>query len=264
MMTARRLMLLACCLFASAGAVAEMDAADVMRKNFFATKISGFTGNVSMVLTNDRGAQRTRTMSIRSMLQENGIDAAVLTRFTQPADIKNTGFLQVESSAGNDDIWVYLPALGKTRRLAANNKRDSFFGTDFSYGDILLPPVEKYVHSLLRMESLDGARCYVIESKPKDPQTRNDTGYSRKVSWIDAESFVERKVEYYDTRETLLKTQMIADIREVEPDKDRSLAMQREMKNHQTGHTTLYRIDNFELDSSLRKRGLGVRDLEAR
>lgn len=263
-MKLRILAMLACCLFASAGARAEMDATEVMRKNFFATKISGFTGNVTMVLTNDRGAQRTRTMSISSMLKENGIDAAVLTRFTQPADIKNTGFLQIENSGGNDDIWVYLPALGKTRRLAANNKRDSFFGTDFSYGDILLPPVEKYSHTLLRLETLDGEQCYLIESKPNDPQTRNDAGYSRKMSWIGANDFVERKVEYYDTREALLKTQAVADVREVEADKHRSLAMQREMKNHQTGHATLYRIDNFQLDSGLRERGFGVRDLETR
>ena len=202
-------------LLASARASA-IDADAVMERNFMATKVSGFVGEVTMTLVGARGEKRVRKMSVRSRLRENGVDSAVMTRFSQPADIKGTGFLQIENRAANDDIWVYLPALAKTRRLASNNKRDSFFGTDFSYGDILLPAVAKYEHTQLRQEMIDGSECYLIESRPRDEKTRTDTGYSRKLTWVDTRSFVERKVEYFDMNGELIKTQLTFDVKAVD------------------------------------------------
>lgn len=238
------------------------DAVDVMEKNFMSTKVPGFSGDVTMRLVDARGETRVRRMAVRSRLRENGVDSAVLTRFAQPADIKGTGFLQLENRAADDDIWVYLPALGKIRRLAANNKRDSFFGTDFAYGDILLPAVAKYQHALLRNEAVDGSDCYVIESKPRDAKTRDDFGYSRRVTWVDARSFVERKVEYYDLAGRLLKTQTTFDVKQVDAGKGRWLPMRRQMVNHQTGHTTIYQFERFDLRGDLRDANFTVRQLE--
>ncbi len=252
---------IALCLLLAAPAWA-LDGVELMRKNFYATKVSGFSGDVTMTLINDGGEQRVRKLLVRSKLKANGVDSAVLTRFQQPADIKGTGFLQIENSAGDDDIWIYLPALGKTRRLASNNKRDSFFGTDFSYGDILLPAVDKYRHTLLRSERLDGAECFVVESVPADARTRDDSGYGRKLTWIDAQSYVERKVEYYDTNNALLKTQVTSDVQEVEPAAQRWTPMRREMINHQTGHKTVYRFDRFRVDRELKDSWFSTRRLE--
>jgi hypothetical protein len=251
-----------CMLLAGAAAHAVPSAEEVMSNNFQATKISGFSGEVTLTLINERDEKRVRKMQVRSKLRDNGVDSAVLTRFAQPADIKGTGFLQLENNKADDDIWVYLPGLGKTRRLAANNKRDSFFGTDFSYGDILLPAVDKYRHTLLRQEALDGKNCYVIESVPLESKTRDDTGYSRKVSWVDAANYVERKVEYYGLDDALLKTQLTFDIQAVEPDRQRWLPMRREMTNHQTGHQTLYQFDRFAVSKELTEREFSTRKLE--
>lgn len=239
-----------------------IDGTEVMEKNFMATKISGFSGEVTMSLLGTRGEKRVRKMSVRSHLRGNGVDSAVMTRFGQPADIKGTGFLQIENRAGNDDIWVYLPALGKTRRLSSNNKRDSFFGTDFSYGDILLPVVAKYEHSLLRQEKVDGSDCYVIESKPRDAKTREDTGYGRKLTWVDTRSFVERKVEYFDAGGALLKTQLTFDVKMVEPGTGRWMPMRRQMTNRQTGHQTIYQFDRFDVRKDLAESTFSVRHLE--
>jgi outer membrane lipoprotein-sorting protein len=257
-----RTVMLGLCLVVAAMPALAIDADQVMTRNFKATKVSAFTGEVTMSLVNSRNEKRVRRMSVQSRLRGNGVDSAVLTRFGQPADIKGTGFLQIENSAADDDIWVYLPALGKTRRLASNNKRDSFFGTDFSYGDILLPAVEKWEHVLLREETVDGVPCHVVESRPRDASTREDTGYSRRISWVDARTFVERKVEYYDTRGQLLKTQLTFDVQAEEP--GRFMPMRRQMTNHQTGHQTQYQFERFAVDKSLQDGDFTVRRLEAR
>ena len=237
-------------------------ARDVMEHNFVAGKVSAFNGSVSIVLTTAQGQERVRKLKMWSRLRDKSTDSEVMLRFEQPGDIKGTGFLQIENAAADDDIWVFLPALGKTRRLVANAKRDSFFGTDFSYGDVLLPPVNKYDHTYLRSEQVDGASCDVIESKPKDGKTREETGYSRKIIWLDAANHVERKVEYYDLSGNLLKTQHVSEIQQVESSPQRWIPKRREMVNHQTGHKTLYQLENISLDRQLSEEFFSTRNLE--
>lgn len=255
----------AAALVAFAAPAAALNAAEtkqLMQQNFVTTKVSGFNGDVSLVLINAQGKERVRKIGIWSKLQPVDVDTEVLIRFNEPADVKGTGFLQIEHSRADDDMWVYLPALGKTRRLVASNKRDSFFGTDFSYGDVLLPPVDKYQHTWLRDEAVDGAPCHLVESKPLDDKTRDDSGYSRKLVWVDAKTFLERKVEYFDVEGKLLKTQTTFDVQAVEPAKQRYMPMRREMVNHQTGHRTVYRFDRFTLDQRLTDSFFSVRSLE--
>jgi uncharacterized protein len=225
-----------------------ISAQQVMEKNFFVTKVRTLKTDSTMILTNDRGQTRERKSNTLTKLQKNGVDSKLMVKFLSPADIKGTGFLQVEHSAGDDDQWIYLPALKKTRRLVANNKKDSFVGSDFSYGDILLPKVEFYKHTLLRVEPLDGQDCYVVESIPRDDNVKRDSGYSKKVSWVRKDNFLETKVEYYDVSGRLLKTQAVSGHKLVEPDTQRWIAMRREMVNHQTQHKTIFIFDHVEAD----------------
>jgi uncharacterized protein len=217
---------------------AELSARDIMEKNFLATKVTSVRVDTTMVLVNGRGQQRERATSGLVKLQPNGVDSKLVVKFSTPPDIKGTGVLQIEHSEGEDDLWVYLPALKKSRRLVANNKKDSFVGSDFSYGDITLPRVDQYRHTLLRSETSDGHHCHVVESVPATDVVKANSGYSKKITWVRTDNFVESKVEYYDLAGRLLKTQRTGRHQLVEPDKGRWFVMQREMTNHQSGHRT--------------------------
>ena len=217
---------------------AELSARDIMEKNFFATKVTSLRVDTTMVLINNRGQQRERATSGVVKLQPNGVDSKLVVKFSTPPDIKGTGVLQIEHGESDDDLWIYLPALKKSRRLVANNKKDSFVGSDFSYGDITLPKVDQYRHTLLRSEKIDEHDCYVVESVPATDAVKANSGYSKKVTWVRADNFVESKVEYYDLAGRLLKTQRTGRHQLVEPDKGRWFVMQREMTNHQSGHRT--------------------------
>lgn len=216
----------------------DPDAREVMERNFFATKVSSLRVETTMVLINQRGQRRERANRGLVKLQPNGIDSKLVVTFSTPPDIRGTGLLQVEHSDGEDDLWIYLPALRKSRRLVANNKKDSFAGSDFSYGDITLPRVDQYRHTVLRSEQVDGNDCHVVESVPATDAVRTNSGYSRKISWVRKDNFVESQVEYYDLSGRLLKTQRTGRHQLVEPDKGRWFVMYREMTNHQTGHRT--------------------------
>ena len=229
-----------------AGAAPDLSARDIMEKNFFAGKVKTLKSETTMLLINDKGQTRERKSTTLSKLQSNGVDSRLLVKFETPADIKGTGFLQVEHSETDDDLWIYLPALKKSRRLVANNKKDSFVGSDFSYGDVLLPKVDLYRHTLLRSEAVDGHDGYVIESVPKDDVVKRDSGYSKKITWVRKDNFLEAKVEYYDITGRLLKTQTASDHKLVEPATRRWIALKREMINHQTGHKTVINFGHVQ------------------
>ena len=199
-----------------------------------------------MVLINDKGQKRERKNTTLIKLQPNGIDSKILVKFSTPTDIKGTSFLQIEHIEGDDDLWIYLPALKKSRRLVASNKKDSFVGSDFSYGDISLPKVDLYRYTLLRSEAIDQHDCYVIESVPANDAVKSNSGYSKKITWVRRDTLLEAKVEYYDISGRLLKTQLTTNHQLVEPNPQRWFALYREMVNHQTGHKTILRFDKIK------------------
>ena len=230
----------------AAAAAPEPSARDIMERNFFVSRIKSLKTDAEMVLINDKGQKRERRNTNLVKLEPNGVDSRLLVKFSWPVDIKGTGFLQVEHIDGEDDLWIYLPALKKSRRLVANNKKDSFVGSDFSYGDISLPKVGQYRHALLRSEVVDQADCHVIESMPANDAVKANSGYSRKITWVRKDNFLETKVDYYDVSGRLLKTQLVRQHRLVEPDTQRWFALNREMTNHQTGHKTVLNFDKVE------------------
>src|SRR5262245_30239495 len=125
------------CLVAAAAFAADPDPTELMRKNFTVGKPRDSRGDVTMTLINESGTKRVRQTTSLTKLLPNGVDQRRMVRFLSPADVKGTATLMIEHSDGDDDIWIYLPALHKVRRLVANNKKDSFVGTDFSYSDII-------------------------------------------------------------------------------------------------------------------------------
>lgn len=191
-----------------------------------------------MTLIDENGSVRERKLDIIAKLQENGIDSNLITQFQYPPDIAKTGFLQIERSDGDDNLWIYLPALNKTRRLVAKNKKDSFFGSDFSYGDILPPRPNLFVHSVTRSEILNDHDCYVIESTPKDENEKLNRGYGKKISWIRKDNYLESKIEFYDMDGKLFKTQFLDEHKQIDQENQKWIATQREMIHHETGHKT--------------------------
>ena len=131
-----------------------------------------------------------------------------------PASVRGTRFLTLENSNRSNDQWIFLPSLGRVRRIAATEGSGSFVGTDFSYDDIASADrrVDLDTHRLLREETLQGRACYVIESIPLETSYQ----YSRMIQWVDRENFVTHRVELYDRRGSHVKTLEILELREVQ------------------------------------------------
>ena len=253
-------------LLASSGlacAAAELSADEIMKNNFFASKVKALEKNVTLTLTDEQGGVRERRIHAISELTENGIDSRLLVRIVAPADVKGIGFLKHEHMEGDDDQWIFLPALHKSRRLVSNNKKDSFMGTDFAYGDILTPKATLYQNKLIGSGTVDGIDCFIIESIAADDKVRREYDYAKKVQWIAKSNFHEVKIDYYDLGGKLLKTQMIKGITLMDKDDSRWAATVREMVNHQTKHKSTFVANSAKAGVTIPATTFTLRHLES-
>ena len=171
--------------------------------------MSGFEDAVSkmqMTLINARGQEKTRTMKMKVL--EGKDEDKSLMEFLTPADVKGTKFLSYEHIDKDDDQWMYLPALKRVKRISSKNKSGAFMGSEFSYEDLSAFNVKKYKYNdKLDEVMLNGATTYRGESIP----TSKYTGYTKLITWMDKETFLIQKVEYYDRKKKLLKTSYFED-----------------------------------------------------
>ncbi|MGI4840740.1 MAG: outer membrane lipoprotein-sorting protein [Janthinobacterium lividum] len=231
---------------------ATLSPEQVMQNSFVSTKVLDSSTDATFTLTNANGEQRVRKTEGATRLQGDGSDDnSRYVKFVSPPDIKGTATLLVEHSGADDDMWVYLPALSKVRRLSASNKRDSFVGTDFSYGDIIGHNPAQWQQRLVRMEALpDGTQAYVIESTPKTEKVGKDTGYSKMQSWVRADNFVAVKVEFADLNGQPIK-RIVANQLQPVGNHGKWQPMSSEAENLQTGHKTTIRFEHFVADQGV-------------
>ena len=171
--------------------------------------MSGFkdaTSKMQMSLINARGQEKTRTMKMKVLEGED--EDKSLMEFLTPADVKGTKFLSYEHIDKDDDQWMYLPALKRIKRISSKNKSGAFMGSEFSYEDLSASNTKKYTYSdTLDEVVVDGVAMYKSERKPISKYS----GYTKLISWIDKETFLVQKVEYYDRKKKLLKTAYFED-----------------------------------------------------
>ena len=172
----------------TAGFSSAMTADEVLDKMDQTMEHSNQVAVLSMTLTDKKGIVQNREIK---MFQKEG--GKRLIKFLKPADVKGTGFL----SLPGDEMYIYMPALGKVRRIASHVKNQSFMGTDFSYDDMEAKPYsEKYTPKLLKTE----ANVFVLELTPK-----STSDYSKLIVNINKTNYYPESMEYYDKGNTKIK-----------------------------------------------------------
>ena len=145
---------------------------------------------MEMILIDKNGKQRVR--KIKTYGREQGQQTQSLMFFLTPADVKNTGFLtyDYDESGKDDDQWLYLPALRKTKRIASGDKSGSFMGTDLNYSDMTSPDIDLYKYTLMKETKVRGQKVWQIKSVPKTKVEAEKSGYSKSVIWIRQDNYM--------------------------------------------------------------------------
>lgn len=211
---------------------------------------------MQLTLVKKNGDKRDRKMVSWAMDERK--DTKKIMFFTYPGDVKGTGFLtwDYDQADKEDDKWLYLPAMKKTRRISgASSKTDYFMGTDFTYDDMGGRNVDEDTHKLLREEMRDGHKCWVVESVPKDAREI----YSRKLTWIRQDCDTAVYVEFYDKLDKLHRVMTVQDVQKVQ---GFWTVMKMEMKNVQNGHATQITVSKPQYDMGVNKSLFTVAKLE--
>jgi hypothetical protein len=153
-----------------------------------------------MILVNAKGDRSERSLELRTLEGPEAGDKTLLI-FKDPPDVRGTTLLTHENRAGDDDQWLYLPALRRSRRIGSSNKSSSFVGSELAYEDLAPNEVTKHQYKYLRDETLDGVPVWVIESMPRF----KDSGYSRRELFVRQDNHQMARVNCYDRKGQLLK-----------------------------------------------------------
>ena len=214
-----------------------------------------FTHDVQMILRNKQGQESTRMIRSKTLEVDDDGDKS-MTIFDEPRDVRGTALLSFTHKEGPDDQWLYLPALKRVKRIASDNKSGPFMGSEFAYEDISSQEVEKYTYKFLRNDTLDGLEVFVFERYPLDKKS----GYTRQIIWLDQEHYKERKIEYYDRKNALLKTLVFNDYHQYLDKFWRAHNMY--MENHLTGKSTRLNQSNYEFNTGLTDRDFDKNSLK--
>lgn len=197
-----------------------------------------------MVLRNKQGEESVREIRLKSLEQENDGDKS-LSIFDKPRDVKGTAFLSFSHPVGADDQWLYLPALKRVKRIASRNKSGPFMGSEFAFEDLSSFEIEKYTYKYLQDEVCEAGQCFVVEQYPVD----KNSGYTRRVVWLDHDEFRIFKVEFYDRKNSLLKTLTFKGYQQYLGKYWRADLQQ--MTNHQNGKSTDLQWTGYKFQSGL-------------
>lgn len=205
----------------------------------------GATTKMKMVLENRQGDQSSRDVRVK-FLEVKGDGDKGLTIFDSPADVKGTAFLSFSHSIDPDDQWLYMPSLKRVKRINSSNKSGPFMGSQFAYEDLSSFEVDKYSYKYIRDEKLGDIDSFVIENYP----LYEYSGYSKQVAWIDKTRYIPIKIEYFDRKNSLLKTLILSNYTQY--DNKYWRALEQRMVNHQNGKTTLLSFNEYKLNSGLK------------
>lgn len=222
---------------------AQLTGQQIMQKVYNNPTGDDMQGNLTMTLVNSRGEQRVR--SLKQFIKDEGEVEKKIMFFLSPADVRNTSFMNWSyTDERNDDQWIYLPALRRTRRISSDSKSDYFMGSDFTYDDLGDRHPNQDNHKLLREETINGKVCYVVESTPKE----DDYMYSKTISWVMKDNFLGIKREFYDEREKLLKVLSIKNYEKID---GFWTILGTEMHNVQRDHKTIMKFENVEYNKGI-------------
>jgi outer membrane lipoprotein-sorting protein len=198
----------------------------------------------TMTLIKAGGSEKSRTL----MFYQKGSEQRLIV-FLSPADIKGVGFL----SLPEDRRYLYMPAFRKIRRIASHIKNEDFVGTDFSYEDL---SETQFTEDYTATSEKSEANRYVLVLRPR-PEA--DVSYSKQRVWVDKETFLPVKKEYYSKTGNLIKVLESENIKEVD---GYWIAMKISMETLRTGHRTILVMAEIKYDTGLKDRFFTTRNLK--
>ena len=243
-------------------AAPELSALEIMRRADARDDGERRTLELELSLIDKNGQTRQRNVLIFARDRER--ETQQLIFFLSPADVKNTGLLTYDYAGADrdDDQWLYLPALRKTKRLASSDQSGAFVGSDFNYADLTRREIDDYTYRLLGVEDVRGAPTWQIEAIPRSDQEAKRTGYAKSVLFVRKDNYFVVRAVHWERDGEKLKYQ---DVRKLEKIDGIWVATEITMttkKGQETVHRTLLQVSRADFKTQLDDQLFTIRQLE--
>jgi len=252
----------AAALGASPASADDPKAREIMRKVNDRDDGDNQTNDLEMTLIDKSGNQRLR--AIKAFSKDRGKDTLSISFFLSPADVKDTGFLtyDYDESGKDDDQWLYLPALRKTKRIASSDKSGSFMGSDFNYSDMTEPDLEDYDYTLKREVEVDGHKTWEIEGVPRGDAIADETGYSKGVAWVRQDNLVVIRAVRWVYKSNRMKFMQITKLDQIDGIWTPLEMRMDTREGRDVVHSTVLKFNNVKYNQKLTEDFFSVRQLE--
>ena len=245
-----KLIITALILIMSALSVQSQTANEIIQNSRDAIKIAGQEALTTLEIYDNKGRKRVRQTTLATKMY--GETEKRIIRFLSPADVKGTGMLIFDYDEKNDDMWIYMPALRKTRRIVSTEKGKNFMGSEFSNADLAAQTLEEFTYKIIGEEEVFGEACWKIEETPVDDDIADENGFSLKISWIAKSNFVMRKAVFYDLDEELWKEMQVPEIELLDKVNKKYFFKVMTMENKQNGRKSIMRMDKVQFNPNVK------------
>jgi len=242
--------------------LAEMSAREIMQQVDDRDDGDNQLNDMTMTLIDKNGSKRIRT--IRSYNKDKGEDKQRIMFFLSPADVKDTAFLTYDYDAyeKDDDQWLYLPALRKSKRIASSDKSGSFMGSDFNYSDMTRKNLDAYDFRIVKQQAVHGADTWLIEALPKTEEEIDESGYKKSLLFVRQDNFVVVRAVHWTSEGNRLKYQDVSGLEQIDgiwTITDMSMTTK---KGKTTLHRTELQFRNIRYNQALSEEMFTLRRLE--
>jgi outer membrane lipoprotein-sorting protein len=164
---------------------------------------------ITLSITEKNGTVRKRIISMISESYPDGSEKRII-KFIEPPEVKGTGLLITDNQSKADEMWIYLPALKRTRRMISSDKCKSFMSSEFSNSDMSSPSISDFTYKHLETSGENGQ--WIIESTPANSEKADEYGCSKRISFINQDNWQLKKLEYYNFDNQLYKTMTVKSV----------------------------------------------------
>jgi len=235
-------------------AKADSKGEEIAKKYFDLKTPKTISSVAAMVIIDDDGNKRNRTLKMVSKDDEQGTWSYI--EFLEPADIKGTKFLTIPHKDGEDEQRLYLPALKKVRRISSSGKSGKFVGSDFFYYDMENREYDEYTYTYIKEVTKDDEPYWIVEMKPKDAKSP----YDHSNAWINKNDNFVYRLEMFDSkRKQHTKTMAIVETKTID---GCIIPTKIVMDNHRDNSKTLLLVSNIELDKEVDSGVFTIQNLE--
>ncbi len=240
----------------------EINARHIMQQVEDRDDGDNMTSEMLMVLIDKHNKKRKK--HFKNFAKDFGKDSKRIMFVMSPSQIKNTGFLtfDYDSASKDDDQWLFLPALGKTKRIASTDKSSSFMGSDLNYSDMTGRNLEDYDFKLLKESKLNGHEVWLILSLPRTKLVEDETGYKKAILAVRKDNYVVVRGKMWTNKGNFIK---YVDIQKLERIDGIWVATQTHIvkkQNKVIKHQTLLKLSNVKFDQGFDENIFTIRRLE--